>query len=114
MGLDWGGLSEIGVGLGARCVRAPLWGAVSSTGHWATGLGSWRNLECGFGRGMGEDVLFLFWVEVGWRLLVGSSGRWAGRVGRWLGWMMDGWMDYGALDPVLSHYTVSYDQVRTT
>ena len=60
MGLGGGGLSEIGVGLGARCVRAPLWGSVSSPGHRATGLGSWRNLECG----MDEDVLFLFWVGV--------------------------------------------------
>lgn len=51
MGLDWGGLSEIGVGLGARCVRVPLWGSVSSPGHRATGLGSWGNLECG----MDED-----------------------------------------------------------
>lgn len=76
MGLDWGGLSEIGVGLGARCVRAHLWGAVSSPGHWATGLGSWRNLECGnLECGMGEDVLFLFWVEVsGWRFIGGVIG----------------------------------------
>ena len=35
-------------------------GSVSSPGHQATGLGSWRNLECG----MDEDVLFLFWVGV--------------------------------------------------
>ena len=60
MGLDWGGLSEIGVGLGARCVRAPLWGLLVRQVIGATGLGSWRNLECG----MDEDVLFLFWVGV--------------------------------------------------
>lgn len=64
MRLDWGGLSEIGLGLGARWVRAPLWGSVSLPGHQATGLGTWRDFECGRSEDRDEDVLLLFWVEV--------------------------------------------------
>lgn len=42
-------------------------GSVSSPGHRATGLGSWRNLECG----MDEDE----WMRMFVFALVGSSGR---------------------------------------
>lgn len=75
MRLDWGGLSEIGLGLGARCVRAPLWGLLVRQAAGLLGLdlgGIWN-----------VGIWNVEWVRMfcscsGWRLLVGSSGRWAG------------------------------------
>ena len=78
---DWvgGGLSEIGVGLGARCVRAPLWGLLvrQAIGLLGLDLGGTWNVEW----------MRMFCFCSGWESSVessgmGSSGRWAG-----LGWM---------------------------
>ena len=59
------GLSEIGVGLGARCVRAPLWGLLvrQAIGLLGLDLGGTWNVEW-MRMLMDEDVLFLFWVGV--------------------------------------------------
>ena len=46
--------------LGASGLLCGVCWYVSSPGHRAAGLGTWRDLDCGWG----GDVLFLFWVEV--------------------------------------------------